>query len=281
MPPGRFLLLRAVRLYPAFWFAVLLTVAGRFAGLGDMPTKWDRVGYGLLLLPTRSPDCFVLGVEWSLVFEVIFYLVFGCLAFCGRRAITVGTVVWLSVCLAKLAINPQTDAIPLPGWRGIMFSPFNLYFLAGVITYQLRDRGRRLRSWMPLAFPLLLAAPGVCPNYLCIHLTRVIGFALLVWHTAGSKRWHADDALVRYGDITYGIYLIHAPVITFFEIRGLWLLRSMPSDRIVIFAACFALAVGSAYGLIESAAYRMMRRWIVGERRSTPAIETEDRRVAA
>ena len=50
-----------------------------------------------------------------------------------------------------------------------------------------------------------------------IHLAWQIGFGSIVWYMASSTKWGADDHLVRYGDATYGIYLIHAPILVIFD----------------------------------------------------------------
>ena len=90
-PPGRFLLMRAARLYPGYWLAAGLTVAVFWIVWRIVPViSWKRFTFGLTLLPSTDPSRFVLYVEWSLVYEVLFYLVFGLLAFGGQRAIKVG-----------------------------------------------------------------------------------------------------------------------------------------------------------------------------------------------
>ena len=73
------------------------------------------------------------------------------------------------------------DAPHVPGWSQMPLSPFNLYFLAGAVTYYLRDRGRALRPWAPLLLPPLLVGPYVGYNYAVVYPTQALGFALLVW----------------------------------------------------------------------------------------------------
>jgi peptidoglycan/LPS O-acetylase OafA/YrhL len=281
LPPSRFLLLRAIRLYPAYWLAVGLALAVRYSiwrvtsnfGFGSFC-------YGLLLLPTRT-DCFVLGVEWSLVFEVAFYVILGLLAFGGRRTIAVGTAVWLATCLARLFFDRGGSANPLPGWTGILTSTDNLYFISGVVTYYLRDRGNTLRAWTPLVAPPILIATYVTQNALVIHLSQIVGYALVVWYLAGSKRWQSSDALVRYGDATYGLYLIHSPIIVVFDTLARDQFSRTPSDTLIVFSAALAVAIGAMFGVAELAVYRSLRRWVSGDKRGATAAPTSRIRLAA
>jgi peptidoglycan/LPS O-acetylase OafA/YrhL len=81
--PGRFLLERAVRIYPLYWCCCLLTLA--LIGIGLFRSKNPSLATlapSLLLLPSREP---LIGVAWTLVYEVYFYLVFAAtLAFRSR-----------------------------------------------------------------------------------------------------------------------------------------------------------------------------------------------------
>ena len=157
VPPGRFLLLRAIRLYPAYWLAAGLVLVTRYCLWGEVPPRgWASLRNSLLLLPGASADALPLSIEWSLIYEVVFYLVFGLLALGGKRWILSGTAVWLVACLVKLFAGHGLYAPALPKWGGIALSAVNLYFLAGVVTYHLSDYGQKLRWFVPLVLPVLL-----------------------------------------------------------------------------------------------------------------------------
>src|SRR5262245_23513156 len=72
---GDFLVSRAVRLYPAFWFAVLVTslVAVPWGG-EQMSVTLPQVLANLTMAPQLFGQTYVDGVYWTLVFEWSFYL---------------------------------------------------------------------------------------------------------------------------------------------------------------------------------------------------------------
>jgi peptidoglycan/LPS O-acetylase OafA/YrhL len=232
------------------------------------------------LLPGGSADSYALSIEWSLVYEVVFYLVFGLLAFGGKRWILSGATVWLVACLVKLFASHGFHAPPWPRWGGIALSAFNLYFLAGVLTYHLRDYGQRFRWFVPLILPVLLIMPYIGYDQVVIHLSRAVAAALVVWYAANSERWKAGDALVRYGDLTYGLYLVHAPVIVIADTLVRFSIRAEASDTLVLFIAGFSLALGASYGWIELCFYRWLRGRVSRKVITEPAAGQEQRRAA-
>ena len=75
--PGAFLLRRATRIYPFYWLCCLgvLTISAMgFLATHHFPAS--RVVAALLLLPGDT----ILGVSWTLVYEVYFYLLFAVFA---------------------------------------------------------------------------------------------------------------------------------------------------------------------------------------------------------
>jgi peptidoglycan/LPS O-acetylase OafA/YrhL len=258
--PGRFLLMRAARLYPGYWLAAGLTVAVFWIVWRIVPViSWKRFTFGLTLLPSTDPSRFVLYVEWSLVYEVLFYLVFGFLAFGGQRAIKVGGLLWLTACVVKLVFSNGDEAPPFPGWAGISFSSFNIFFLAGCCAYWLRDCGKRLRPWSPLAWPVLIGVQYITHDHTIVYLCLSVGWASVVWYMAGAARWTSDHRLVRWGDVTYGIYLVHMPALFVLDCLAHDGPTPLILDSLVVCSGVCALAIGSAFGKLESAIYRSIR----------------------
>jgi peptidoglycan/LPS O-acetylase OafA/YrhL len=72
--PAHFLWKRLTRIYPFYWFCLLLTLA--FWWLGLVPSvvpDADMLVRSVLLFPSNY---FVIGVSWTLVYEMYFYLIF-------------------------------------------------------------------------------------------------------------------------------------------------------------------------------------------------------------
>jgi peptidoglycan/LPS O-acetylase OafA/YrhL len=271
--PGRFLLMRAARLYPGYWLAAGLTVTVFWIVWRIVPViSWKRFTFGLTLLPSTDPSRFVLYVEWSLVYEVLFYLVFGLLAFGGQRAIKFGGLLWLTACVVKLVCSSGDEAPPFPGWAGIAFSTFNIFFLAGCCAYWLRNFGLRFRPWAPLIWPALMSIPYLTHHSAIVYSCLSVGWASVVWYMAGASRWTGEHRLVRWGDVTYGIYLVHMPALFVLDCLARDGLTSYISDALVICSGACALAIGSAFGKLESTIYRRIRARLKPPARPTPAM---------
>ena len=210
-------------------------------------------------MPSTDSTRFVLYVEWSLVYEVLFYLVFGLLAFGGQRAIKAGGLLWLSACVTKLFVSEGGDAPAFPGWAGISLSAFNIFFLAGCCAYWLRDFGSSLRRWTPLAWPALIGVQYLTHNTAVVYLCLSVGWASVVWYMAGTSRWTGKHRLVRWGDVTYGIYLVHMPALFVLDCLARDALTPWVSDGLVVCSGICALAIGASFGKLESAIYRCIR----------------------
>jgi len=266
-PPGRFLALRLVRIYPAFWLAAaLVALAGTAFGNSPVTRGWLPA---LTLLPVGGADYPLGGVEWSLVYEVFFYALLAAVALVpARNAREWAMLLWLAAIAMMGAFGSTRATSFTPTIATIAFSAFNLPFIAGVLGYSWFRRVDRL----PLA-PLICAVPlalfgayraGVAEIQLGF---QAVGFAALVLVAAElSRRQDASRAnpLVKLGDWSYALYLVHVPVI-----KGVLALTPFaPSEANAAFATVVvvALAAGAAYGIVETALYRrskalLERRW--------------------
>ena len=259
-----FLVGRLLRLYPGFWlatflFAIAITVTG-----------WpDSAPFGLRLKVvgwTLRPGAagtryYLLGIEWSLVFELTLSLSLAGMSLLGtRRGLPLATMVWLLALGAKIAFWPGYAMEPLPSWGTFFLSAFNVPFLLGILTYYVRDRGHS-RRWLVLAG--LVAYLAVVPRQVetleglwCIY---GIGAAITTWLAVQFRQLAATNPLVVAGEYSYGLYLVHVPVIrgTFaILLANGWLLDSTAG---ILLAGSLALIVGLVFGRIEVALHRRLR----------------------
>ena len=254
--PGRFFALRLIRIYPAFWLAASIAIAGRVA-FGGHPFNRGLLS-ALTLMPAGGAG-YPLGIEWSLVYEVFFYTLIAAIALIPLRfAREWAMVVWLAAIAAMAMFGPIRATSFFPTLGTIAFSAFNLPFIAGVLGYSLFRGVDRLPlaifvATVPIA---LLAADGDIALEVQLAF-RAIGFAALVLSAAEiSRRWDAlpTNPLVKLGDMSYGLYLIHVPVI----LAVLSWHRFAPAEANDAFITCAgtALVVGCAYGWVEVGLYR-------------------------
>jgi len=119
---GKYLARRFQRVFPLYWLALALTIALSILGTHSFPTVLRLITSALLFPFSGEP---LLGIAWTLQFEVTFYFVF-CICICNRRVGLSVAALWLAVVLASAVIGP------LPYVPALLLSPYNLQFLFGV-----------------------------------------------------------------------------------------------------------------------------------------------------
>jgi peptidoglycan/LPS O-acetylase OafA/YrhL len=268
-----FLGFRLLRLLPAYWVAFGLVLAVHLSLGTLLPFGWKGLPYALrfpefwsavFLVPAGPGGAmYVLGVEWTLVYELCLSFAVGVLAVAGRRwGLGIGAAVWLALCLWKQAVAPVGYNAPqLPRPAEWPLSAANVPFLLGVLAYLTHHRWAAFRQWVPVAAALALASAGVVPAAHGGWATILQGAAaaLTIGYLASGRQAAADHPAVVAGDWSYGVYLLHVPVLcVFFSLsaRHGWF---PPTAAAVVFGGVLAFSIGAAYGAAESAAYRRIR----------------------
>jgi exopolysaccharide production protein ExoZ len=161
----------------------------------------------LFIVPQDPWPGFMVG--WSLEYEVVFYFSFGIAYFLGGRGGALATMLAMSVA-----------GVAFPGLTRPLFDALFLYFLFGCAAREVLSRQSR---------PLIAAAPFVCivsGAMWVLHLYKVVdltstGFilasgtcfaALVVLCVDIEKRGKAfgrAGVLVRIGDMSFSVYLVH------------------------------------------------------------------------
>lgn len=203
---------RFLRIYPPYWGIMLPLAALYFAfpqaGKPHQHELWNLV-VSTMLLPYPEPP--ILGVAWTLVHEMIFYVLFGFLIALGRPA------AWLLPAWAAAIVAGQAF-LPLPFPLSILLNAFNLEFLFGVAAaLWLRER----KVPVPRIFALagLAAFLGVLlfartiqdvpiVGRLAFGLPAMVGILGIVeWERSRGLR--VAKPLLALGAASYAIYLIH------------------------------------------------------------------------
>lgn len=235
---GRFLLKRAMRIYPIYWqftAVVLLAIALKPDSI-NLAAAQPSVIKSLLLWPQQSDPH--LGVGWSLVYEMYFYLVFATGLLMLRGRLLYGWCAWvlaLSVCSYMGIYNTASNPI-----IKVMTSPYGLEFLMGCAAAWCWRRGCVLGSglllvaatlWGGIAVTLVLQVYGTAVLYsqaaarvlMLGAPTALVMLALLQWERDGKlsyPRW-----LCSIGDASYSLYLLHS--LLFSAMGKLWLRLNM------------------------------------------------------
>ncbi|MFJ4836098.1 acyltransferase family protein [Streptomyces sp. NPDC088747] len=215
--PRQFFVSRVIRLYPAYWFAVLFTTGMLVA----VPGVWERlrlreVLLNLTMLQSGSGVQNVDGVYWTLWSELRFYLLFMLVVATGLtyRKVVVFCCVWGAAAM----LAPASDfhllelvANPEGAW----------YFIAGLALYLMHRFGQDLLLWGILAMAWLMGQMEL--GYRIDHVEYVSGwrgsvliFTVFLLVMVGIALGMTDRIqwrwLVTAGTMTYPLYLMHYAV---------------------------------------------------------------------
>lgn len=214
-PPLKFALSRAVRLYPAFWGALLFSVVINLA-IGDSFFTLKEIFLNATILNDYLGVRNIDGVFWTLQAELKFYgCVFLLLAFKVFKSFTYWLAAWLSLAI----LHYYTSA---PSSMGMFINPsYSFYFIGGVCCYLLYlkrwDSKLLLMLGVSIIFSMLTAFEQVKSFYPSAseldHLLAtfiVFSFYFLFFLLAlGKLNITPFYGVTLLGSISYPLYLIH------------------------------------------------------------------------
>lgn len=265
---------RFTRIYPAYWAVLLAIVPVYFLvpqfGKGH-ETELDVIWRAVLLFPHPESNM-VLGVAWTLVYEIFFYLLFGLLILHRPT----GLVVLFAWGVGVLGYA-WFESYP---WT-FLFSFMHLRFLAGVVVALIVPRLQM--PWprcVALLGALLFVGAGLCDAYAGplsltqMNLTYPLGSAMMVLglvqaEQAGlvrTPRW-----LVYLGDASYAIYLVHFLALSILAklSKVVHLEDRVPLSLLFVGHVVGAIVIGCVFHhLIEKPLHGLTKRYF---QRSRPA----------
>ena len=246
---------RFIRIYPVYWLALLIPLAGSALHVREtaLPLTSGIVISSIFLLPGDQP--MVLGVAWTLVYEVLFYCAFACAILAGRRAAACAAALW-----ASLIVAASTLGVSAPFPFSFLASPFILEFLMGVAAAILL---RRAAVSSPRA--LAIGGAAVFVLFMLTRIDRFVGMGELgprlffgscaAVFVAGSVEWERSGRasvprwLGLLGGASYSIYLIHSTVQPII-MRIIWShIRTVSPLIITVGLACAGTLAGIVFHL--------------------------------
>lgn len=260
--PLQFIIARCLRIYPAFWLACLLCAAIKIYLFGGL--SWAAEGYtlkSLSLLPVGTVP-YPLRIEWSLIYEVLFYVVFAIsMIFVQGKHLLWIAIGWLIIIVAAaLSGFGYSDRYPWAAWA--LVSERNLPFIAGVIVYFFAEHPqvRRQHAFLPMwALATALFGQITHSDFGIIATQAVSAAFLLTWVAQRdvSNPMRADNMLVKFGDGSYGLYLLHITIISV----ALEIWKGSPYWPITLMSIfVFGLGFGLMFGAGEQTLYKHLRR---------------------
>jgi peptidoglycan/LPS O-acetylase OafA/YrhL len=263
-----FLRRRLARIVPLYWIMTTAFVAVLLVGSGDIHGDIGGPVYLLasyLFLPWPRPDGVMqpaLGLGWTLNYEMFFYLLFTPFLLLARRRAVIGAGILLC---ALVALGPVIGA----GSRQLGFwcDPIIMEFVFGMeialIVSMRIGLPFAVRALLVLAaiaaFHLDAGGAGVRPIIYGLPAMALVAAAALRPDRGISGRF--EKILVRLGDASYAMYLVHP-----FVMRGFTVLwhrihaRNELTGTIYVFAG---LAVAQILALaINATLERKFSAWL-------------------
>ena len=268
-----FLPRRLLRIYPTYLLAVMLVVFAKAVVFDSVTSPYLARAVSLLPFGARAGGkaiAYPLGVEWTLIFEVFFYLVCSCFAVGWLRrlflpfllawGVSIVAAEWLFRGSAWYVLSAHESAL-LPSIQHIGLSAFNQLFIAGGISYYVYKRIGRISLGGAVGLGVVAAAAfygfdrwPAMPAALRLSLMGLsfglVIFLVCVWERSRPGRTQ-PSWLERFGDCSYALYLLHVPVITvlFYVVR--YALHYPINNAICLLALVASLVVGWYYGKVD------------------------------
>ncbi len=268
-PIKTFVIRRFFRLYPLFWFSIILAVVFIWYPLDRSYDYWTILA-NITMVPAFFQEPFFIGLYWSLETELIFYVLV-LLIFLFTRSLQVELNILLTIALFGLAF--LFTLLPLirptvPHW---MATPYHLGLMLLGMTwrecYEDRQSGLIVRFRLhlllilsvPIAFIAYYIATGIDLN-LSDSIAYLSGIFIFF---IGLKFWITPSKGFTYlGKISYSVYLLH-PLIFHLFLRAY---RSgiVLSHHVLVYVSICSVATillaHITYNFIERPAFRLGRR---------------------
>ncbi|MFI8087488.1 acyltransferase family protein [Streptomyces sp. NPDC086080] len=212
---------RVIRLFPAYWLAVLVTTAVVTLVPGGLePKAWREVLVNLTMLQWPVGITHVDGVYWTLWAELRFYLLFALVVWRGltyRRVVAFACVWATAALLAKgYGSGPLSD---------LVMAQYCWFFIAGLAFYLIHRFGPNLLLWGIVALCFVMGqlsafqgwrrtlryvgdnVPALGVAVLITVFFVVMAGVALGWFHRVDWRW-----LPAAGALTYPLYLFHESI---------------------------------------------------------------------
>jgi peptidoglycan/LPS O-acetylase OafA/YrhL len=265
--PRDFFVSRVIRLYPAYWFAVVFSSIV----LTAYPTVWRgpsarEMFFNFSMLQGGSHVANVDGVYWTLWSELRFYLVFLIVVATGLtyRKVVIFCCTWGA--LAALAPVAGLPALSLLADRDATW-----YFIAGLALYLMHRFGQDLLLWGILCMSWVMAQDELARRVENVeHVSgwraALVIYTLFLLFMVGVAVGVTDRIqwkwLATAGSLTYPFYLLHYTAGT----TAIHYLRDRMDARLLVLALIAAALVLSyaVHRLVERPLARLLKRGLTG-----------------
>lgn len=296
---GNFLYDRVTRVYPLWWvfaglmmlYFVLATGVPAASNKAQGDAIFPYIVKSIFLLPQFHDP--VLGVGWTLIHEMLFYVLFAAGLLLPRKFLPVWLAIWAAIILGSSFLGTERLSLHAQTLPQLFTSPLNIEFIFGAFVALWLERGtpRNGALWFWLGTVLFsLAIIAYVPS-----VTRPLGLPLghdefnwmrviiyglpcamiilgaIIMERAGQLK--TPQAFVSVGNWSYSLYLSHFLVLL--SIKRIWImldgyipaaLKWGAEGWVDNFAYILSCLIGSlfvawiSYHLIERTSLKLLRR---------------------
>jgi peptidoglycan/LPS O-acetylase OafA/YrhL len=253
---------RCARLYPAYWFAVLLTFAVvTVYGLEGVEVSAFQALINLTMLNRFVRVDFVDPVYWSLTVELLFYFWvavffrYGMLERLHRTAL-----LWLGVSMVPTVLEFVFGGAAIPDiLKAILLTKHWTFFLTGMLVYKVTERGAWVwQDPVLIGLSILTLFFAASPRYVGLATLAIGIFMLTVFW---APRVMQTRVPVFFGTISYALYLVHQNI-GYVVIQWAYGWDLGPNAAVAI-ATTIAIAIASAVTFwVEVPGRRALGRFI-------------------
>lgn len=219
-----FFISRVTRLYPAFWFCVIVTsIIIVFFGGTIFQANLNQVLFNLTMLNGFFNVEHVDGVYWSLVVELKFYILIAVLLLIKKiKYIKAFALTLLAISILQLLIPFAEAPFVLKIIYYITFVRWSPYFVAGMFFYLIKSEKNSIKNIIPIILSYLVAIRYAIINIenrnalygydfsTEVVLTLITCFFLVIFLISIDKLSFLNKKYFLYlGILTYPLYLIH------------------------------------------------------------------------
>ncbi len=236
---------RVTRIYPLWWLSAFIMMAYFYTAYGQVaaPDKASgsavlpHIVKSLLLLPQEADP--VLGVGWTLIHEMLFYILFAIGLIFSRKVLPLWLIVWAAIIIA---CGLTMDILPgrAKTMPQLFISPLNLEFIMGafIALWMARSnvpgsgsnslRVSTIIFGLGLVFFMIAMLSHVGGKGSEFTWKRVgtygLPCAMMIMGIVGLER-HGKLSfpkfLIRLGDWSYSLYLLH--IIVLLSLKRIWI----------------------------------------------------------
>ena len=229
---------RLLRIYPIYFLTVVFVILLKIFIFQSITQP--NLFLAVTLLPFGQLD-YPLGIEWTLIYEIFFYIICSFFTFETlrlRKFYLISIIIWG---ILILSFNESIGL--LTTFPKILFSKFNLLFIGGGISYYL-NKYLNINNYFWLFIMLVLSCMLLfLRNYIKIDEIYIfsISFIIILYTISKLKIDFAFwNKCCESGDYSYGLYLLHVPIITI----CLSLIKDQELSNVLAIAIFFIILLG-------------------------------------